>query len=688
MKKYSLILLCLIHFASAQIIFQDKFNNLTLSTYTTLYTTTLYTTIPSGYLQFNDGFPNTTGSSLHPNAPFHTDSLKYKGWGILYHKELKDTFLVSTSWIDSNRAISRWILLPPVSGISVNSVLHWKAMAPDANHADGYAVYISTNTTTNDTTIFNNSNKVFQINDNNTSGGGEKQQWIQRSVSLANYSGQNIRIAFKNISRQKYQLWIDDITIENLPYAIDASIENVGNPKYLLVNQPFNLSARIKNNGYQPISNLQLTYSIQGIAYNNQSFSLNSNLLPLTTTTLAFTNTISINTAGMYKVKIWINKINGNPDPNPFNDTTIYYLSVLSTSITPKILIEQITDAGMPDAPANQDTLSYLSQQDTNIIAVQIHQTDSLQCNVSGAYMSNFRVPENQLVALINRNFFVSGTKNYFFKNELRQYINTDKLRITPCRIHISNVNVDTNLRIIQLDVSVQFFQNTHGDYRVGIYLIENNICGNPADTSINGYNQLSSFYFTPYSNYYQMGYYSSIANAFVLNAYQYKHQYVLNQSATSILGDISFIPNTTIPTIYTKTYTISVPNTANNIFRYNFDNLYIVAFVYEHDSLLENRKILNAVKYKVTGSNELVSIPQLSDHSSILVYPNPASDYLHVQTNTSKNFNAEILNIFGQSVLTIQSEVTDISMLSEGIYFVKINIDNKIVTRKLLIKK
>lgn len=690
-KLFSIITLIIIsQNVYTQIIFQDKFNTLTLSTYTTAYTTTQYTSVPSGYIEVSEGYKNAYGSGLNPNAPFHTDSLKNKGWGIVYNDVLKDTFLVSTSWIDTtNKPVSRWVLLPVINGIAVNSVLHWQAMAPDPAYADGYAVYISTNTSSTDTSIFTTANKVFQLSDNSVSGGGEKQQWTTRSISLSNYAGQSIRIAFKNTSHQKYQLWIDDITIENLSYALDASLENTGNTKYVLINQPFQLKARLKNNGYQNISNCNIAYSIQGITYNNQSFSITNNLLPLNTTTIAFTNTISVNTAGMYKVKIWINQVNGQTDQNHFNDTVSYYLSVMSNSVQPKIIIEQITDATMPNAPANQDTLMSLSQQDTNIVAVQIHQQDSLKCNISASHSKYFSVPEKQLVSMINRNYFYSSEKNYSFVNELRKKINDLKNSITPCKINISNVLLNTSLRTLQLDINVEFYQNTVGDYRVNVYLIENNVYGNPADTSINGYNQLSSFYFTPQSNYFQQGYFSNSANAFVLNAYQYKHQLVLNQSTSGIYGDASVIPNNTIAGyIYTKTYSLSIPSATNVVSRYNFDNMYVVAYVYEHDTLIENRKILNVTKIKLTSNPEVVNVETIANNINVQIYPNPASEFILINMPKTINIKGKILNMVGQKLLSFNSELVDISMLSEGIYILMIQTEKGILSKKIIVQR
>lgn len=688
MKKIILLVL-LTSSVYSQIIFQDKFNTLTLSGYTTAYTTTQYTLPPNGYIQINEGYKNHKGSSIHPNTPFHTDSLKYKGWGIVYNDNLKDTFLVTTSWVDTNKIISRWILLPTINGISVNSVLHWRAMSPDPNYAEGYAVYISTNTSSNDTSIFNNSNKIFQISDNTISGGGEKSQWTTRSISLANYAGQSIRIAFKNISHQRYQLWIDDITVENLPYAYDATLYNIKNPKYVSINQPFTLSARIENKGYQNISNINLAYSVQGIAYNNQSFSFNTSLQPFNTTTVTFANSLSINIPGIYKVKIWINQVNGQSDQNTFNDTISYDLSVLSSPVYPKVLIEQITDASMTQAPANQDSITYICQQDTNIIAVQIHQQDSLKCNISSLHSQFFNIPEKKPVSLINRQYSFATNRNYYYLNEWRNQINTIKNKITPCKVSISNVIVDTDTRKIQWNVNVYFYQQTKGTYRINSYLVENHVYGNPTDTTINGYNQLSQFYFTPYSNYYQQGYYSSIANAFVLNAYQYQHQKVLHKSIDGIYGDASVIPQNTIAgNTYSKTYTLTIPTNTNNTFKYHFQNLYLVAYAYEHDTTLENREILDVCQYKVIPSTELVSIQDITpSNNKITIYPQPASKYLIIKGLTDKISIGKIYHITGQEALSISSEYIDISSLPAGVYILYIQTSRKLILRKILIE-
>src|ERR1044071_3224402 len=104
MKQIYTILLSLLFVSiKSQVIFNDKFNTLTLQNDVQVYgsqtITTTYTTIPSGYDLINDGLKNNIGSYNAPNKPFNVASLKTTGWAISYNSIEADTFLVSTSWL-------------------------------------------------------------------------------------------------------------------------------------------------------------------------------------------------------------------------------------------------------------------------------------------------------------------------------------------------------------------------------------------------------------------------------------------------------------------------------------------------------------------------------------------------------------------------------------------------------------
>ncbi|MGM5470622.1 T9SS type A sorting domain-containing protein [Flavobacteriaceae bacterium LMO-SS05] len=71
-------------------------------------------------------------------------------------------------------------------------------------------------------------------------------------------------------------------------------------------------------------------------------------------------------------------------------------------------------------------------------------------------------------------------------------------------------------------------------------------------------------------------------------------------------------------------------------------------------------------------------------------IYPNPVSNYINIQSKTVKISSVELYSVLGKIVLS-QKEVTndrlDISNISNGIYFMKINAEGSSTTKKIVIK-
>ena len=233
MKKFFVGIFC-VCFAGvqSQILFSDSFNSLSLQNNVQVVgsqtITTTYTTVPTSYNIIDDGFKNNVGNTNSPNKPFNVASLKTAGWAIGYNNIEADTFLVSTSWLDtSSVAVKRFVVSPVINSITANSILSWYAKSPDPNFLEGYEVYVTTNTSGTLTAVdFATLTPVFAIQDGNTTGLGEKSVWTKHGLSLSAYAGQNIRIAFKNISKDRFQLWIDDVVVENIVNANDAAISS------------------------------------------------------------------------------------------------------------------------------------------------------------------------------------------------------------------------------------------------------------------------------------------------------------------------------------------------------------------------------------------------------------------------------------------------------------------------------
>ena len=76
---------------------------------------------------------------------------------------------------------------------------------------------------------------------------------------------------------------------------------------------------------------------------------------------------------------------------------------------------------------------------------------------------------------------------------------------------------------------------------------------------------------------------------------------------------------------------------------------------------------------------------------SAIQVYPNPASTEIKINLPSENNFEIEIINTLGQTVMVSKAQpqnTIDISQFSNGIYFVRIQTADFIETKKLIIAK
>lgn len=80
---------------------------------------------------------------------------------------------------------------------------------------------------------------------------------------------------------------------------------------------------------------------------------------------------------------------------------------------------------------------------------------------------------------------------------------------------------------------------------------------------------------------------------------------------------------------------------------------------------------------------------------NQIRLYPNPAGDFMNVHVpETYKNLNIEVVNLNGKLLLsnnftnrTSEAVIINLSSLTPGIYFLKINSDDTIITKKLVKK-
>ncbi len=695
MKKTILLFAALIGLQknNAQIVYSNSFDNLSLQTYTTTSTSTKFATVPSGFDLINDGRKNNIGSITNPNKPFNNPGLKTTGWAICFNSAENDTFLVSTSWLDTALTrVDRWVITPLISNISANTVLTWRAKCPDAIYADGYEVYATAATGTLTAQSFPIGSRLFALADANTAGGGEKNTWTTRAVNLGALAGQSLRFAFRNNSTDMYQVWIDDVKVITLNTSTDAGLSTIVPKKYLLKNSADTIKLNVTNSGASAINVINVSYQVGNGSVNTENINFTNDLVYGQNLGSRFVLPFTFSSTGLFPVKCWINSINGVSDQNSLNDTCIYFVTVQNSTPQKTVLFEQFVSANNGECTDAQE--KSLALQSSSVIVVNVHTLDSLKENNAAALITDYQ--KSIPTALIDRTYFDDLSTTAVNRQSYNRIVSRIK-SVTPVSVAIINKNYNASNRQLSFTLKVDFVGEVRGDYRLNAYLTENYVSGAVNDTTINGFNQLNNFFNVPWSSYYQKGYFSAAANTYVLNYWQFQHQNALVYAFNGAYGNSGTIPSNggTQGQSYQQTFSVTIPVATNGINKFNPDNLYIVGFVTEHNDNKNNRNVLNAVKEKVTGNSEVVAINEVTSDLQLLVYPNPSSGILNLHfSTTEKKYDIEVYDMLGKRWGTYEAgnrselEQFDLTGLPNGVYILKISSEKESHSVKIILQQ
>jgi len=698
MKKIFFILLPLLCFntISAQVIFSNSAGNLTLQSYSVGTTLTQYTTVPSIFSTIEDGHNNNVGFSANPNKPFNVPVLKNKGWAVAYNAQDNDTFFVSTSWFDTTTLVAnRWLITPQISSIVPNTVLTWYAKSPDPSNSDVYEVYGTNKTGTLTSADFTIGDRLFSIANYSTASGGENSTWTRRSVNLTPFAGQNLRFAFKNYSTDKYQLWIDDIQVLTLANSLDVSVSNLKAEKYILTNTQKTIKLSYTSNGASSVNALTLNYKIGTSSVQSETIALSNPLNYQETNTYTFALPYSVSSPGLYELKCWISLANGQQDQLQTNDTLKMNVTVQSSSPKKNVMVEQFVSAFDGESCDAQSKLMAL-KNDSTIIAVNVHDLDSLKETNSNDVISSYR--KNFATALINRNFDDSLNNITFSRSFYSNRINAQLNSVTPASITIIGKTYNSITKELSFTVKADFVGEVKGDYRLNAYLTENNVSGKGNDTTVNGFNQFNNYFNAPWSPYYNVGYYSNANANYVLNSWQYKHQNTLVYSFDASFGVSGTIPLTggTQGQAYQKTYTLTLPTLTTGISKFNADNIYIVGFVAEFSTNKNACSVLNVAQTKLTNNPEVISLKENSTSNlEFKIYPNPSTGIINFETEGQiNNYGLKVFDVLGNCVFiqnhynTVTPKSIDLTGLNNGVYFINISSNAKAVNQKIVIQR
>ncbi len=185
----------------------------------------------------------------------------------------------------------------------------WYEMSLDRNYRDSYSVYIATSTNVDDLATATPIIAPHRA---------EGETWTCQTISLEDYAGQTVYIAFNHQDNGRFMLAIDDFSVYSIPTTPEIELISLTETGTItrVAGESFNVGGTILNNGI-PLNSYTVSYTI------GDGTPVSQNITDIEVA-LGYNHTfeienISIETAGEYTITITVSNPNGQADDDSDN---------------------------------------------------------------------------------------------------------------------------------------------------------------------------------------------------------------------------------------------------------------------------------------------------------------------------------------------------------------------------------
>jgi hypothetical protein len=480
-------------------------------------------------------------------------------------------------------------------------------------------------------------------------------EWTTRLLNLSDYVGQTIHLGFtyNDGAGWLFGAAIDNVKVQEVVnYDMAGLSANVQD--YVLNNTAQSLTGTMQNYGGATITSMQLNYQVDGGAVVTQNLT-GLNIAPTASYNFTHGTAWTPTTVGNHTIKIWADELNGNNDQNNPNDT-IYVTTYAANQLAQrKVLYEQFTSNTCgPCASADPTITTFLANNGANtdagkIVAMKYHMnypspgTDAAYTAESGTRHTYYGVSGIPHASVGN----IYGDHPL---NLTQGIVDAEYARPTIFGIDVTGTYYNNQVTV---DVDVTSFVDFNTpNTRLHVALMEN---------------ELSRTDFSP-----------------LPTTSQQTFKYVMRKMLPNANG-------TTLATFTAgQTQSFELSHTLSNLLKGNMENVSVVVFVQNNAT----KEVYQAKAAKLSGN---VGLTDNTLEHSMLVYPNPASDFAIVTfTAETDQATIEVVNALGQTVFTQnlgsvngeQFVQLSTSTLSEGLYFVNLRTANGTATKRLSVVK
>lgn len=600
---------------------------------------------------FENGFNDMVLIDVDKKAPNANVSAYTDAWNIRTLDGNK--WAISNSWYEPVGKADDWMITPEITDITANTVLAWKAISLDAQFKDSYEVKISvTGAATTDftKTLFTKA--------------GENGEVTDRSVSLKDYAGKTIRLAFRNISNDKFLLAIDDILVFDAQNR-DAAMTTSDVKKYVLKGGEAEISYTIKNTGLNTINQMEVEWTDGVDTYTDQLTGLNVKFFE--TYSGKFKTKVSVADATQIDITAKVISVNGVPDSVLENNVNTLVVRGLDKAIPLKMVVEEATGTWCGWCPRGAVNMELMREKyPDEFIGIAVHNEDPMM-------VQDYN---DGLTALPGFGGFPSVVIN---RSTIEDPADMETILLDNVRQENGPVEVSAtgtfNDRTITVDASVDFnTQFLNEDLKLIAVLVEDGVKG-----TTSGYNQ---------TNYYANNAVGVMGGFETLPDPVPASQMVYNEVGRELIFGFEGRPNTFSTEINAGdfadlSFDVEVPAALN------INNVYVVVMVADGQGTILGGAHTES---KTVSSNDVNA-----DLLSMGITPNPAADVTYIDINLPKKetVTMQIVNQLGQTIAAKNyGELSGKQVLpvitqdfGKGIYFVRMAAGNTQQTLKLIVE-
>jgi hypothetical protein len=452
----------------------------------------------------------------------------------------------------------------------------------------------------------------------------------------------------------------------------DIELVSLNIPRYNLINNNISVKGKIKNYGKDNLSSFRLFYSVNGGTPMSMLLSgLNINFL----STYDFTHNIpySSSTTTNATIQVWASLPNNSADEDSTNNNQSSSFFIGGKSTPRRVLHEVFTSSTCPPCKPGNERLHQVLNQKVGNFAVVKYQY----------YFPGTGDPYFTLEAF-NRGVYYDGVNSVpnmridgGWASNPGSYTTAifDGFKETPSYVEMNcKLTVTGKDAQVAVDVKPLVSEMPEGTYKLYIALVEKNTTKNVKNNGELNFDFVMKK-MLPNENG-QAFTFPSMDQIKTVNAnFTFPGEYRLAQSAR--------ISSNSLPT---GTNYAGIDITKEHSVE-KFYDLHAVAFLVREETKDVMQTAWTAQDWLIGNEENSKAI-----QNSFEVFPNPSNNYFTIEYKGNQNASFRLLDLNGKELISndqinLNTEIP-CSNLNSGIYFIEMNIDGKVSTKKLSIIK